>query len=105
MTEPADEKDRVTAVADELRLHFPDLSPQRAYPLARNIRKRVVRDCGPEVPELVGLSEAAEMLDSATGNVQRIVGFPEPAVRRKKGGSLWLADEIRELAEKRRAAA
>jgi hypothetical protein len=56
------------------------------------------------VPELFGVSEAAECLGVATGNLGKVPGLPAPAIT-LRAGKFYLATEIRALAESRRARA
>jgi hypothetical protein len=57
-----------------------------------------------QVPELMGVSEAAECLGVATGNLSKVRGLPAPVVA-LRAGKFYLASEIRALAEEQRQAA
>jgi hypothetical protein len=54
------------------------------------------------VPELAGFAEAAEILGVKKPNLMKVAGLPEP-IAKLQSGSVWVADELRRLAEERAA--
>lgn len=61
------------------------------------------------LPELFGVTDAAEEYGVGTNNLDRIAGLPDPVYGpdldppyRLRVGRLWLADDIREHAKARR---
>jgi hypothetical protein len=55
------------------------------------------------LPELMGVSEAAECLGVTTSNLKAVAGLPEP-VYELRAGRFYIADEIRALRDRRAAA-
>lgn len=56
----------------------------------------------PGLPELWAVTEVAEALGlAAYQNVYQLVGLPKPVIQLNRG-KLWLADDIREFAKKRK---
>lgn len=63
------------------------------------------------LPELMGMAEAAQTVGTTTSNLDKIAGLPEPEYgpdhpnpkRRLMAGRLWLAEDIREFARERNA--
>lgn len=51
--------------------------------------------------ELVGAAEACEILGVRSSNLRKIAGLPEP-VQTLRSGPLWIAADIRALAERRK---
>lgn len=57
----------------------------------------------PKIPELMGRTEAALELGVAPENLRYLRGLPAPVITYLARGDLWLASDIRQLAEERKA--
>lgn len=56
----------------------------------------------PEVPELMGVTEACKALGVQTSNLDKVAELPDP-VQTLAAGRIWRAEEIRDFAEYRRS--